>query len=84
MMSSMQEIDQSNKIEQNYFNPSSFSNSEVEYTLTFDCCFKCGSFDHIDNESFNANARKSISLLYIGINENASGKNSLYSSNGIK
>ena len=70
--------------EQYYFSvPTSFINSEVEYTLTFDCRFKCGSFDQIGSISFNDRARKSASFGYIGINESASGKNCLYSSNGM-
>src|SRR3989344_4823002 len=37
---------------------SNFStNSFVVYTLTNDCLFKCGSFDHINVLSDNANAR---------------------------
>src|SRR3989338_5437324 len=75
--------DRDQKIIENHTFPNSSINSEVEYTLTFDCLFKCGSFDQIDSLSFNARARKSVSLWYIGINERASGKNCLYSSKGI-
>jgi len=36
-------------------------NSLVEYTLTNDCCLRCGSFDQIAELVSNANARKSAS-----------------------
>ena len=37
-----------NTKEQSYFSSfNSFTSSEVEYTFTFDCFFKCGSFDQM-------------------------------------
>src|SRR3989338_938522 len=71
------------KQQPHFSNFNSFSSSEVEYTFAFDCRFKCGSFDQIGSVSFKARARKSASFGYRGINERASGKNCLYSSNGI-
>ena len=44
-----------------FFNPTSLSNSEVEYTFTFDCFLSTLSSDQMGQFSFNASAKYSAS-----------------------
>jgi len=58
-------IIEKNNIEEqtHFFNPTSLSSSEVEYTLTFDCFLNDFSSDHIGQFKCNANAKYRTSFM---------------------
>ena len=70
-------------IEKRYFNPSSFSISGVENTLTFCCFLNVVSSDQIAQFRDNAKAKYSISFEF-GARAIALEKNLLYSCSGTE
>src|SRR3989338_51481 len=65
-----------------FFNPTSLSNSEVEYTLTFDCFLNDISLDQIGQFSCSANAKYGTSFI-CGAKFLASNRNETYSDSAI-